>query len=78
MDPTTRRTCTNNDQATCQGGPGCCSMCGASEFYDAMESSMLSFWSTTGIAGMEQDGAESWQDGLIYKRIASAAVMDIH
>ena len=53
-------------------------MCGASEFYDAMESSMLSFWSTTGIAGMEQDGAESWQVGLIYKRIASAAVMDIH
>lgn len=61
MDPTTHRTCTNNDQATCTGGPGCCSMCGASEFYDTMEQSMLDFWAATGIAGIEQDGAESWQ-----------------
>lgn len=61
MDPTTRRTCTNNDQASCTGGPGCCSMCGASEFYDSMEQSVLDFWAATGITGVEQDGAESWQ-----------------
>jgi hypothetical protein len=61
MDPTTQRTCKNGDQATCAGGPGCCSMCGASEFYDEMEASMMGFWNATGITGMEQDGAESWQ-----------------
>ena len=53
MDPSTRRTCHNG------GIPGRCAMCGATEFYDAMEASMHAWWRATGVSVVLQDGAES-------------------
>jgi hypothetical protein len=51
--------CHNGGNANCRGGPGCCSLCAASEFYDELEASILSFWDATGMTVTEQDGAES-------------------
>jgi len=52
-------TCHNGGDASCRGGPGCCSLCAASEFYDALEASIFQFWEGTGMSITEQDGAES-------------------
>ena len=51
--------CHNGGSAACRGGPGCCSLCSGTEFYDAMEASIFSFWDGTGMTLTEQDGAES-------------------
>jgi hypothetical protein len=51
--------CHNGGAAACRGGPGCCSLCAATEWYDALEASVLSFWDATGMTVTEQDGAES-------------------
>ncbi len=45
-------------RAACRGGPGCCSLCSATDFYDAMEASIFDFWDRMGITITEQDGAE--------------------
>ena len=55
----TGRACHNGGVASCAGGPGCCSLCAGSEWYDAMEASVLAFWDATGMTVTEQDGAES-------------------
>ena len=51
--------CHNGGQATCRGGPGCCSTCAASEWFQDMSRSVLDFWDATGMTATEQDGAES-------------------
>ena len=52
-------TCHNGGSASCRGGPGCCSLCSATDFYDALEASIFDFWGQTGMTITEQDGAES-------------------
>ena len=59
MDPTTRLTCHKYGQTSCNGGPGCCAMCGATEFYDEMEDTMHAWWRATGVTAVDQDGAET-------------------
>jgi hypothetical protein len=51
--------CHNGGNAACTGGPGCCSLCSATEWFDSMVASVLSFWDATGMTVTEQDGAES-------------------
>ena len=51
--------CHNGGNALCSGGPGCCSTCSASEWFDEMVSTLFNFWDSTGITITEQDGAES-------------------
>jgi hypothetical protein len=51
--------CHNGGSASCRGGPGCCSLCSATDFYDGMEASIFDFWDRTGMTLTEQDGAES-------------------
>lgn len=51
--------CHNGGVVSCRGGPGCCSLCAGTEFYDAMEASMFAWWDATGQTAVEQDGAES-------------------
>lgn len=51
--------CHNGGAAACRGGPGCCSTCAATEWFDAMTASVLKFWEETGMTVTEQDGAES-------------------
>eukprot|EP00041_Stephanoeca_diplocostata_P008162 m.118197 g.118197 ORF g.118197 m.118197 type:complete len:483 (-) comp17200_c0_seq1:723-2171(-) len=58
MDPVTMQTCHKNHEATCRGGSGCCSLCSANAYFDAMRASMLEFWDTTGMTVIDQDGAE--------------------
>eukprot|EP00040_Diaphanoeca_grandis_P036541 m.233286 g.233286 ORF g.233286 m.233286 type:complete len:895 (+) comp33639_c0_seq1:188-2872(+) len=59
MDPHTLKTCHNHGKTSCTGGSGCCAMCGATTFYDAMEASMHAWWRATGVSVVAQDGAES-------------------
>lgn len=59
MDPTLLLPCHNNARADCRGGSACCAMCGATEFYDEMKSSMLDWWRAVGATLVDQDGAES-------------------
>ena len=59
MDPGTRLTCHNHGRAGCAGGPGCCAMCGATDFYSGLEASVLAWWRATGVSATNQDGAES-------------------
>lgn len=51
--------CHNGGNAQCEGGPGCCSTCSASEWFDEMMDTVFAFWDATGITITEQDGAES-------------------
>lgn len=55
----TGRSCHNQGCGLGDGGPGCCSLCAATTFYDAMEKTMLEFWDDTGMTVVEQDGAET-------------------
>ena len=57
LDFASGETC--HKRSGCRGGPGCCSLCGATEFYDDMRESMLDFWEETGMTVVEQDGAAS-------------------
>ena len=51
--------CHNGGKPGCRGGPGCCSLCSATSFFDDLRASVLSFWDATGMTITEQDGAES-------------------
>ena len=51
LAPDTLTTCNN------KGAP--CALCGATEFYDQMEASMLAWWHATGVSVVDQDGSES-------------------
>eukprot|EP00038_Savillea_parva_P010018 m.187380 g.187380 ORF g.187380 m.187380 type:complete len:1011 (+) comp17050_c0_seq1:40-3072(+) len=59
MDPTTLQTCHNDGSTTCKGGPGCCSMCGATAFFTAMAESITDWWRATAVSAVDQDGGES-------------------
>lgn len=57
MDPALSLPDHNGGKAACTGGPSCASLCAGTSFYQTMKATMLSFWRTTKLSAVDQDGS---------------------